>query len=180
MARKTIKRSSLFGLIAVIALLSLGVGYAAWQDTITINGNVTTSTFDVTFDTTNSTASASDQTFGNCTLSYSDSNDTMQITWGAAYPGNVCTVNARLVNNGQAPAQMDDTFQFSGSAITNSELIVAPPTCDWDGGPNVINANGATLCTFTVNVSEANTNPATVYTFSATADFTTPGPPPAP
>jgi hypothetical protein len=124
------------GLIAIIVVLSLGiigVGYAAWSQTINVSGSANVGTFGVKFEnaasndagTTNDPNVAGTWTFGAPPYTWSGTtisqnvasttgvittvtktNDTLTITLTNAYPGYYCSVAADVLNTGSIPVKM--------------------------------------------------------------------------
>ena len=135
--RRRIKRSSLFTMVAVVALLSLGIGYAAWEDTLTINGYVDTGSLDMQWqgdseiDGDGAVANG-----GTCEASINSGGKNLLIDITNAYPGYECTVLFNLHNNGTVPAVLanpvalpatEDGVEVLGLCIDAGETV-APGT----------------------------------------------------
>lgn len=168
---RRIRRSTIFSLIAVVALLGLGIGYAQWTETLTINGSVQTASFDVDFGTPN-VSEVDPLEVANCSanvnhLAPGDSN-VLNVAVTNAYPGYSCTITVDIVNNSSIDVEM--TSYSPGPVPTG--LTVTPFECD--GGAfqvgSIIAATESVTCNFGVVVS-ADTSPSTNYTLTASAQF---------
>jgi len=94
-------------LIMVLALSTLGLAYGSWTETLTINGNVTTGTFDPAFygawyeeyETTD---------IASCTAAVSADGQNLTITVQNGYPGFSCEGGATILNLGTVPVTVHD------------------------------------------------------------------------
>jgi hypothetical protein len=154
------KKMGLIILVVVLAMGAIGAGYAAWQQTLTINGSVTAATFDVNF--TNATASAA-PTGGTSTNVISAPGPTGKIatiTVTNAYPGYTGTYTLTVTNGSTIPV----TLVLSGPTGDTLNLFSASanPTA-------AIAANGTFVYTITVaipNTWTGATNSAATETVS--------------
>jgi len=100
------RKIGLLALALVLALGTMGVAFAYWQDTLTINGSVATGTFDTEF--ANVGASDNEVTgpdVGNCTVSAILAKS-FTVTIANGYPCYTGTVTFDVVNNGTVPAKI--------------------------------------------------------------------------
>lgn len=90
----------------VLALGAVGVGYAAWTESITVHGVVTTGTLSWKF----SDFGVNDAGGATITPSYSNGNKDLTVTVTNTYPGWTGTVTVRELNDGTLPLKFD-SFQ---------------------------------------------------------------------
>src|SRR5574344_2750646 len=96
--KKTKKNYVLIALIVI--LIALAVGYAAFSTNLTINGTATgTGTWDVKF----TDAQISAESYGTAVVT---NDSTITVNAKLAYPGDACTVTAKIKNNGNVPAKL--------------------------------------------------------------------------
>ena len=176
MARRKLRRSTLFTVIAVIGLLSLGIGYAAWTQNLTINGTVETATLDVHW----STSTIADDTnfdplsVGVCTATVNGLDDNvLDVALTNAYPGFQCVVNAVVKNDSTVPviAQGDPTFTGNTGKVTTTI-----GTCDIDTTPIGVGATGSCAIVFEINPATVNPGEPTLNV-SSTVTFELPNAP---
>jgi hypothetical protein len=127
-------------LILLIALATVGLAYGAWTETLTINGNVTTGTFDPSFQPNGAwfneygdTANAA-----SCTAEVSADGQNLTITIANAYPGYSCEGGASILNLGTVPATIHDWSETPTTpffTISLHDTAMAPVA---DGGSFVI------------------------------------------
>lgn len=101
MARRRIKRSSLFTVVAVVALLSLGIGYASWNTTLTIGGTVSTADVDVRIDgfTANEVGATDPSNIATCSADISDiANGNVSYSVTNAFPDYECDFSLTVKN----------------------------------------------------------------------------------
>lgn len=103
---------AVLGLVLIIALAGLSVGYAYWTETLYINGTVATGNLSVAFadPITTSDSDGTDQYGGSCSASVSNvgtENETLNIAVTNAYPGYYCTVNFNVKNDGSIPVDLN-------------------------------------------------------------------------
>lgn len=173
MARRKLRRSTLFTLIALIGLLSMGIGYAAWTQNLTINGTVDTATLDVHW----STSSTADDTTVNplsvasCTATVNALDDNvLDVALTNAYPGFQCIVNAVVKNDSSVPviAQADPTFTGNTGKVTTTI-----GTCDIDTTQIGVGSTGTCEITFEINPATVNPGEPTLNV-SSTVTFELP------
>lgn len=169
---KKTKRNNVL-IILVVLLLALAVGYAAFQQVLTISGTATAAgDWEVKFiDPTTITE-------GHGTASISgDDEVTVNATLG--FPGDACAVTTHITNTGKIPATLtklellsaDGTAPFSDDDITitipeiEGEDLVAGETCEftfaiaWDADSKVETKEVGFKIKFTY---DQNTTPASV------------------
>ncbi len=107
-------------LILLIALSTLGLAYGAWTDTLNINGNVTTGTFDVRM-----LPGYTDATVPGCTGVVSADGKTLTVTIAGAYPGYTCAGGVSIKNFSSIPAKINGLVQ--GTNNVPAGFTVTPP-----------------------------------------------------
>lgn len=118
------KKIGLLALAAILALGAMGVGYAAWTQTLAINGTVSTGTFSVYFD--NAWVDDSEDWQGlpdvaQTTASIGpDGSLTVNITNG--YPCYADRVGFHFVNGGSIPARIT-SIKLNGVEFTDERRI---------------------------------------------------------
>lgn len=107
------KRTLTFGLLAiavVVALALVGVAYAWWSETLTINGTVQTGVVNVEFrnasDDDNGIDPGYDKNVADCTESVSEDGNSMTIAITNGYPSYTCTVSYAFSNPGTIPVKL--------------------------------------------------------------------------
>ena len=153
-----------FALLGIIALGTLGTGYAAWTDSLGSTGTVTTGTLDMRF-TEGSSVAASESTVGHCTLAREDKKLTVVIDHG--YPDYTCTLTMQMKNVGTLPAVAYATAEIAAASqldwnVANCQSLVDHST--------VFQPNETKSCTAVVKVKQAASQGAD-YTFSLRLDF---------
>lgn len=102
---------AVLGLVLIIALAGLSVGYAYWTETLSINGTVATGNLSVAFANVSVTDSdGSDAYGGSCTATVSGAGtdaETLKIEVANAYPGYNCTVDFDVLNDGSIPVDLN-------------------------------------------------------------------------
>ena len=140
MVRRRIKRSSILAVIALVALLSLGVGHAAWEQTNVIEGKVATGNLSVTFADVNIENGATGDYGATCTYNLGETGTTrtLSLIVNNAYPGYECKALFDLKNNGTVPAKLDLTtsswndgskdgeIEFTGDCNPKDSLVIEP------------------------------------------------------
>jgi len=137
---KKTKRNNVL-IVLVVLLLALAVGYAAFQQVLTISGTASAAgTWDVKF------VAPTTITEGHGTASITgDDSDTVTVNATLGFPGDGCTVTAHIKNEGTIPAKLtslqllneDGTAVFADDDITISipdieeESIAAKETCEF-------------------------------------------------
>lgn len=96
--------------ILVLALAALGVGYGYWSDTLDVNGNVTTGTFNV--DIVAQTALSND-------CGGSVTGDTLSFSFLNIAPGYTCTQNFDLNNTGSLGAIINNPIVWNYDTDTD-------------------------------------------------------------
>lgn len=107
------KRTKFLALVLVVAIMMMGAGYAAWQETLTINHTVSTGNVDV--DLSNGTAVV----FENDTINTPDglehtptvvgSEQEATVTLTNLYPGAKVVVTIPVKNNSTMPVKYEST-----------------------------------------------------------------------
>ncbi len=109
------KKLGLICLVLVIAIASIGVAYARWSQTFTLDGSVATGTFDVVFDSFTKPSTTNGATFGATKVD----NHTYNITLSNLYPGLDATFDFVLKDSGTIPAKITDV-KIDGSSVTGT------------------------------------------------------------
>ncbi|TDA67758.1 MAG: hypothetical protein D9V47_09585 [Clostridia bacterium] len=147
------KKSWLLALIVVVSLGVIGVGLAAWTETITIAGSVTTG--DINPDFTSASTDdpgttidpGTDKNVGMTEVSFSADAATVTVT--NAYPGYHSDVTLTVKNNGSVPIEITDYSIDSlpdEISLTSSDSGLVPGT--------VIGAGESKSGTFTQTVND--------------------------
>ena len=107
---KTKKKNGLF-LLLLILLLSITVGYAAFAQTLYINGTANArGNFKLKFDEANLDSAVG----ADGTVSINGEDDTLAITVNLDYPGANAVIKAKVKNSGSIPAQLKSIDILSG------------------------------------------------------------------
>lgn len=140
------KRIRFLALAMVFAIMLMGVGYAAWTDTITVNTTVKTGTFDVQF--TQPEASKLDGTavpgFGSRIGVYPGTafsavltdSDTITVNAGNLYPGAEFQVVTRASNAGTIAAILNNITLDGVDPAEQALLNVLQLKIVYSDGPN--------------------------------------------
>lgn len=170
MARRKKSFLAAFALLAVMAIGSLGLGYAYWSDALQVNGTVNTGTLDMRWAVgatqPDNDGSSGPLNVGSCSTS-GNSGKTLSVVLNNAYPGYSCTVTASIVQNGSVPGQ---ALAPSGISYDSSVLGFSGFSCT--PGSTIIGATET--CTGTVSVLSsvsASSTQGQAYTFTATLNF---------
>ena len=129
------KRTRLLAFSLVFALMLMGVGYAYWSDTLTVEGTVDTGTLDVNYTETMAVTyleDFSDGTFGSNNEAYdgtgvtavatgsivptSEVDDSVDVALGNLYPGCEGTIHFQVINDGTIPVK----FAYGEVDITDA------------------------------------------------------------
>jgi predicted ribosomally synthesized peptide with SipW-like signal peptide len=97
------KMAALFASL-LIALAVVGFTYAWWNETLTINGTISTGQLDVKF--TDVTCKDNEDTLNVGTCSASAEKQKVTVTMGNAYPCYECDVDFMILNTGTIPAKI--------------------------------------------------------------------------
>mgnify|MGYP005858980515 CR=1 FL=1 len=107
------KRTLPFGLLTiavVLALALMGIAYAWWDETLTINGTVQTGEVDVAFqnasDDDEGTDPGYDKDVADCEVEVAEDGNSMTITIRNGYPSYTCTVSYEFFNAGTIPVKL--------------------------------------------------------------------------
>ena len=117
-------------LVLVLASSALGLGYASWNKSLSIDGTVNTGTLEATIDV-NPPGLVSSVEYA--TITEGDSTNTsLVVNIENAAGGNVFTVNYSIVNTGSIPINVAFTtpvIAASGVGATAADITIsAPPT----------------------------------------------------
>ncbi|MCM0649314.1 SipW-dependent-type signal peptide-containing protein [Clostridium swellfunianum] len=152
------KKSRILTAAVVAAMVSLGAGYAAWTDALTINNTVSTGTLDVDFVGGGVVWNADNANVAFGTASGSENTATIDLD--NLYPGAVATVTLPVKNNGTIPVK-NGTFTFSNVPSWLTVSTTSQPTLAVTEQKNV-------TITMTVGENAPQTSDAT---FTATAVY---------
>ena len=124
--KNSISRLMVLSIVAVIALSTLGVGYAMWSETLHVGGTVTTGTFDVKLYLNNqsvvelvsgvlesSTPEAKD--VADCSAQLGPGLNSLDIQVTDAFPSYTCAVTFRVYSNGTIPAHVHQPVPVAGN-----------------------------------------------------------------
>ncbi len=123
----------------VIALATLGLIYGNWTQTLTIGGNVDTSSLDAQFKAFVFTDSDGDsggpKDVGECGLAdpNADLTKNVVINFTNVYPNYTCTITGGVMNTGQMPIHVEDfTLVVKGDNDGLAEYLKIDANCDGD------------------------------------------------
>ena len=156
------KKIGLIALIVVLSLGIIGVGYAAWSQTLSVTGTVAAGTYDVQL----TNVSKTDDVNGVATISatLADSH-TITIALSKLYPGSVEKVNFDVKNNGTIPSKV--------TAITINTVSGTTLDIDLSGADahNDVTASLTGITTSTTIAGGATITPCVLtFTTDSTAD----------
>jgi hypothetical protein len=141
------KKLGLLVLVLVLAVASLGVGYAFWTENLFINATVASGDLDVVFDGSASIVDADGVALGTITPALDGKTATLSIT--NAYPGAVITVPVTFKNEGSIPAIVGEDY-WMDPAGNDEYFVLADATL-----PTAAIAVGDTASgTFTLTVGD--------------------------
>jgi predicted ribosomally synthesized peptide with SipW-like signal peptide len=146
------KKMGFIILAVVLALGALGAGYAAWSQTLTINGSVSTGTYDVVFQNLG-TSETDALAVGTVTAdNLATDGHSFKVTIGNGYPGYVGVATFEVKNTGTVPAKIS-SITVNGVSATNYSAVVngiavgnviAPDAADSGNNVTITIADGAT------------------------------------
>ncbi len=130
----------------------MGVGYAAWTDTLSINGAVQTATFNVEWVSSpvnsNSTGTTCTATIGAGLATGDDSSgydENIAVSFTNVYPGASCDVTGTAQNFSSIPVNQSSLLVVSN----DPQLAVSVTSCGFVG--NTLAANTGTMsCQFVI------------------------------
>lgn len=113
------KKTKFLVLVLAVAIMMVGAGYAVWQDSVQINGTVSTGNLNFTFRGPNHNPEEFDFEVGagvaTSIIEYSDdeedaegNNDIATITVGNLYPGAIGSASITLYNESTIPTKLMD------------------------------------------------------------------------
>ncbi|MDR7855063.1 hypothetical protein [Tissierella sp.] len=135
------KKTKLLALTLVVAIMMMGAGYAAWQETLTINHNVSTGNVDVDLANGNvavypkENATAVDGLNRIATVVGSEQEATITLT--NLYPGAKVVANIPVINNSTIPVKYLSTTP-SGVPLWLTVTDVCPSQLDVNGTGNIV------------------------------------------
>jgi hypothetical protein len=128
-----VKKTGILILVLILALGALGIGYAAWSETLTIQGEASIGSSDIAIAnmsaTDNNAAGDDPGTFG--VAPSTGEQDTITVTLANGYPGYVGTLEFDVVN-------------ATGNSIPNKIDFVRVDGTDYPGSPVNIDIDGDT------------------------------------
>lgn len=140
-----------------VALAVLGLGYAWWTETLTINGTLTTGKLEVKF-VDGVTKSCS--SYIECTATVSDTS--ISVTVVNAYPCGWCNITFTINNTGTIPAKV--------KAINISPSPALSVSIDGLSVGTIILPNQTVSPVLKIHATEA-ADETTTYTFTVTIEF---------
>lgn len=165
---RRIRRSTLISLVAVIALLGLGIGYAAWTDDIEVNGTVNTGNLDQGWESSSVQGEVDPLNVGECAPSVASAGDkTMTVTITDAYPGYSCTFNGLIRQNGTIPGILN-----TATVDNHNPGVLTVSACHNLTLPIQIGADRTCRSTVTFDSSN-NAHQNSVFTFDIDLAFST-------
>jgi hypothetical protein len=176
------KKIGILMMAMILALSALGVSYAIWQQTLTVNGKVNTGTYIVKFGTPipSPTSTGTNTAYLGVENGASNTGFTVDVT--NAYPGFTGTVTVPITIDGTIPVQLDDIKLTSNSGTEfhhfnhGSLNKIGIPICNedpaydlevyYDSPDGISNYIGHTLpnrtYTITLHVTMAESTPMSV------------------
>ena len=126
---KKTKRNSVL-IILVVLLLALAVGYAAFQQVLTISGTATAAgEWEVKFIAPTTVTEA-----GHGTAKIT-ADDTIKVDVDLGFPGDACTVTAHITNAGTIPAKLSkfELLNAAGTAaFADDDIVISTPNVNGD------------------------------------------------
>ena len=121
------KKSRLLIAVLVCAVMMMGVGYAWWNDVLTVNGTVKTGTFDVDFVNSSIEKIGAGNYLEISVNSEQDDDgvDYIDFTVGNLYPGAEFEVTSGFVNNGSIPVKIGEAEIEIDADINSNEYADA-------------------------------------------------------
>lgn len=169
------KRAKFLAFALSAAIMTMGAGYAAWTETVTINNTVSTGELNVDVMaaptvTVYSALGVVDSTVANVTTATFDNTlvtgSTAQVTVENLYPGAVIDITVPLQNTGTIPVKLsNEVLAEQVQADVNFEVknIVIPNT--------EIAANATGDVTYTIEVLDGAAENAPATTFTIAPEF---------
>jgi hypothetical protein len=149
-----VKKLGILVLCLVLALGVIGVGYAAWSTSLSIQGNVATGTLSATIGPNG--APTSSQAYATINTTGSTSTN-LVVNIANAAPGNVFTVYWIVTNTGTIPANITLAAPVvavvSGAGATVADLSVSASPA-----PIALNPTSTTSGTYTITVNNSAPN----------------------
>lgn len=142
----------------VVALSAIGIGYAAWNQNLSINGTINTGSLSacIILDTP-PFASSSEY----ATIAEGDSSDTnLVINISNAFPGNIFSVNYIVVNMGTMPADVaigEPDITANGTDAAADDITIVVPA---GSEPTLPGTSASGSISITINDSIPNTGTA--------------------
>ena len=182
------KKLGLFGLIAVLALTSVGFVSGAWTQGFNTVGAISTGSYDVVF----SSFTAPSPAYASSFSVYQVDSHTCAISLNDLYPGETSTFNFTLKATGTIPAILNDV-KINGSSIVSGNSLITDyeylyvdgsqdsqpdvtVNLDWVGTGDAlpdIAANGGTLSgTLTIHTNGVSTADGNNAAANASGSFT--------
>lgn len=141
------------------AMITMGAGYAAWTDSVTITNKVNTGTFDVAFQ--GATGKMQDGNLEVGKVAATASGDDAQITLENVYPGATATIELPIKNIGTIPVK-DGKITFTQVPAWLTVNTVQAP---------VLQVNETKTVTITMTVGEDAPESQSNVQFTGTATY---------
>jgi hypothetical protein len=166
--RKRFNVVTIAAMIAILALGSLGLGYAAWTDQIKLlDASVTTANMNVRWDNVALSETNDPYGVGACTSATGAGAHVLDINVTKGYPGYECSATGRILNDGDVPVKVS-AVTFSNN--TDPAHVTFTATCSGLAVNAVIAPGGFINCTASATVL-AGSNEGATYAETATVDF---------
>ncbi len=156
-------------IVLIVLLLALAVGYAAFSQTLTINGTATGSlTWDIKFtsaqllDSTGATADSAK--YGTATVSADGKTVTAAVKLN--YPGDAVKLKVIVTNNGSLDAKLKN-FSITKPSGTDVTVTEAAPTI----GEKVLAEGGTCSTEYVIKWAQASTATSIDKTFTVTFEY---------
>lgn len=142
-------------MLALLAFGGLGLGYAAWTDSLTIDATAGTGTFDVSWGAVSAVDDEpANANVGICTIAVSG--DVLDVDVTNIYPGYTCTLDIVISAAASTiPARIAmPVLNASSGDMPDAVTLSTDPDCEIG---DVIPAGGSVSCTYVVAMSASAT-----------------------
>lgn len=165
MTRKRFNVVTIAAMIAILALGGLGLGYATWTDSLSINADASTGSLDVQW--VSGTVSGTETpitAYADCIATF-DSVNAVSVDVIDIFPGYSCVLSAQITNLGTLPAQITGI----APSVALPAGVTAVSSCDTN---TVVQPNTPVTCTVTISMdagetgNQSQTTVNTTYTLS--------------
>ncbi|MGB9662125.1 MAG: hypothetical protein ACPL5F_08930 [Moorellaceae bacterium] len=160
------KKVRFISLALVLALALMGAAFAAWTETINVNGSVATGNYDVTFSSSSTNDEGTtvdpglDKNVGQSVATLGADSKSITVTASNAYPGYNAIVTYKIKNTGTIPLKVNNAVITNTNAQITVTNEVDPAGQIIDPGQefeaqvkHVVNDSAAETSTYTYSVA---------------------------